>query len=122
MGSGEKEIPVPSLALPDRAVLPPLEELSQFAAVELFIQRALDARPDFQVTNATVPAIAEICARLDGLPLAIELAAARLKSFSPGALLARLSSRLLLLTGGPRDLPVRQQTMRTTIAWSYDLL
>jgi predicted ATPase/class 3 adenylate cyclase len=119
---GEKEVAVPSLALPDPAHLPPLEQLSQYAAVALFIQRALDAQPHFQVTNANAPAVAEICVQLDGLPLAIELAAARLKLFAPEALLARLSSRLALLTGGPRDLPARQQTLRNTIDWSYRLL
>jgi predicted ATPase/class 3 adenylate cyclase len=118
----EKEIAVGPLALPDPAQLPPLEQLSQYAAVELLIERALDARPEFVVTNANAPAVAEICVRLDGLPLAIELAAARLKLFTPETLLARLSSRLPVLTGGPRDLPARQQTIRSTIAWSYDLL
>jgi predicted ATPase/transcriptional regulator with XRE-family HTH domain len=119
---GEKEVVVPPLALPDHANLPPLEVLSHYAAVALFRERAIDARADFQLTNATATAVAEICARLDGLPLAIELAAARSKLFAPEALLARLSSRLALLTGGARDLPARQQTIRNTIAWSYDLL
>src|SRR5206468_722244 len=82
----------------------------------------VDARSDFQITPANAAAVAEICARLEGMPLAIELAAARLKLFAPEALLARLSSRLALLTGGARDLPVRQQTIRNTIAWSYGLL
>jgi len=119
---GEKEVPVTPLALPDPAHLPPLDQLSQYAAVALFIERALDARPDFVVTNANAPAVAEICAQLDGLPLAIELAAVGLKLFGPEALLVRLSSRLSVMTGGPRDLPVRQQTIRNTIAWSYELL
>jgi predicted ATPase/class 3 adenylate cyclase len=118
----EQEVAVLPLALPDPAHLPPLDQLSQYAAVALFIQRVQASQPAFQVTNATAPAVAEICVRLDGLPLAIELAAARLKLFPPEALLTRLSSRLALLTGGARDLPSRQQTMRNTIAWSYDLL
>jgi predicted ATPase/DNA-binding SARP family transcriptional activator len=119
---GEKEFPVPPLALPTPGSLPTVEALSQYAAVALFIQRALDVRPDFAITNENAPAVAEICHRLDGLPLAIELAAARVKLFPPQALLARLNSRLKLLTGGARDLPVRQQTLRSAIAWSYDLL
>jgi predicted ATPase/class 3 adenylate cyclase/sugar phosphate isomerase/epimerase len=96
--------------------------ISQYEAVRLFIERARAARPGFSVTNETAPAVAEICARLDGLPLAIELAAARAKILSPQAMLARLDQRLKLLTGGARDLPARQQTLRDAIAWSYDLL
>jgi predicted ATPase/class 3 adenylate cyclase len=119
---GEKEFLVPPLALPDPRHLPSLETLSQYAAVELFIQRALDMRPEFAVTNENAPAVAEICVRLDGLPLAIELAASRIKLLPPQALLGRLDSRLKLLTGGSRDLPARQQTLRGAIAWSYDLL
>ncbi|MDQ5854609.1 MAG: tetratricopeptide repeat protein, partial [Chloroflexota bacterium] len=124
---GEQEFPVPPLALPDRQRLPPpgpdrVRVLSQYAAVALFIQRAQAVRPDFQVTNDTAPAVAEICARLDGLPLAIELAAARSKLFSPQALLARLTSRLQLLTGGARERTARQQTLRGAIDWSYSLL
>ena len=120
--SGEHEFPVPPLELPDPKHLPDLETLSQYEAVTLFIQRARAARPDFQVTNASAPAVAELCARLDGLPLAIELAAARVKLLSPQALLARLGRRLNLLTGGARDLPARQQTLRSAIDWSYELL
>ncbi len=119
---GEHEFPVPPLALPPHAAAPTVEGLGQYAAVRLFIASALAVKPDFVVTNATAPAVAEICARLDGLPLAIELAAARSKLLGPEALLARLEHRLPLLTGGARDLPARQQTLRNTIAWSYDLL
>jgi DNA-binding CsgD family transcriptional regulator/tetratricopeptide (TPR) repeat protein len=90
--------------------------------VELFIERAQAVKPDFQVTNANAPAVAEICTRLDGLPLALELAAARIKLFPPHALLARLEQRLALLTRSARDVPERQQTLRKTIQWSYDLL
>ncbi|HEV2583682.1 MAG TPA: AAA family ATPase, partial [Ktedonobacteraceae bacterium] len=118
----EHEFAVPPLALPDPTRLPDLVALSQYDAIALFIQRAQAVKADFQVTNANAPAVAEICARLDGLPLAIELAAARSKLFSPQALLPRLDSRLKLLVGGARDLPMRQQTLRGTIAWSYDLL
>src|SRR5215207_9810418 len=119
---GEQEYPVPPLALPDPKVLPPLEVLSQYEAVRLFVERARAAKPDFSVTNESAPAVAEICIRLDGLPLAIELAAARTKLLPPQALLSRLSNRLKLLKGGARNLPARQQTLRATIDWSYDLL
>lgn len=119
---GEQQVAVPPLALPDPADLPTLDQLSQYAAIALFMARAQTSQPDFKMTSANARAIAEICVRLDGLPLAIELAAARLKLFEPEALLARLSSGLALLTGGARDLPARQQTIRYTIAWSYDLL
>ena len=119
---GEKEYPVPPLSLPDPKRLPPLERLTQYESVRLFIERAADAKPDFQVTNENAPAVAEICHRLDGLPLAIELAAARIKILPPQAMLSRLESRLKVLTGGGRDVPARQQTLRNTIEWSYDLL
>jgi predicted ATPase/class 3 adenylate cyclase/DNA-binding CsgD family transcriptional regulator len=118
----EQEFAVPPLTLPDPRHLPDLVALSQYEAVVLFIERARAVKPDFQVTNATAPAIAEICVRLDGLPLAIELAAARIKLLSPQALLARLDQRLDLLTSGARDVPARQQTLRKAIEWSYHLL
>src|SRR6266487_2431878 len=119
---GEHEFPVPPLALPDLTHLPESEMLSQYAAVALFLERAKAVRPDFQLTLASTRIIAEICIRLDGLPLAIELAAARIKLLPPQALLARLGHRLQVLTSGARDAPVRQQTLRNTLAWSYDLL
>jgi predicted ATPase len=118
----EHEVVVSPLALPDLTHLPPNGQLTQYAAVALFIQRVQASQPSFQITNANAPAVAEICARLDGLPLAIELAAARIKLFAPEALLARLSAPLALLIGGARDVPTRQQTIRNTIAWSYNLL
>jgi predicted ATPase len=119
---GEKEIQVLPLGLPNLQQLPVLEHLTEYAAVELFIQRVQDIQPAFEVTTDNAHIIAEICIRLNGLPLAIELAAARSKLFSPKALLARLNPRLTLLTGRALDVPLRQQTMRSTIAWSYDLL
>jgi predicted ATPase/class 3 adenylate cyclase len=133
---GEKEFPVPPLALPPTTDDQRLTSddapgtvvggrssvIARSAAVQLFIARARDARPDFAINSANAPAIAMICARLDGLPLAIELAAARAKLLAAPALLAALEHRLPILTGGARDLPDRQQTLRTTIAWSYDLL
>jgi predicted ATPase len=119
---GEQEYPVPPLALPDPRVLPPLKVLTQYEAVRLFVERARAVKADFEVTNENAPAVAEICARLDGLPLAIELAAARVRILPPQKVLERLSNRLKLLKGGARDLPTRQQTLRGTIDWSYDLL
>ena len=120
--SGEQEYAVPPLRLPDPDNLPPFAQLSQFEAVALFIERARSVRPDFEITNDNAPAVAEICIRLDGLPLAIELAAARIRIFSPQAMLARLEHRLGLVAGGSRDLPERQQTLRGAIAWSHDML
>ena len=120
--SGEQEYPVPPLALPDPANLPTLSQLSQYEAVALFIERARSVKPAFEVTNQNAPSVAEICVRLDGLPLAIELAAARVRILTPEAMLARLGDRLGLLAGGGRDLPERQQTLRGAIAWSHDLL
>jgi predicted ATPase len=119
---GEHEFPVPPLALPDSRSILTTEVLSQYPAVALFVQRAVAARPDFELNRENAPAVAGICARLDGLPLAIELAAARVKVLSPSAMLTRLTSRLQLLTGGARDMPQRQQTLRAAIDWSYDLL
>jgi len=119
---GEYEFAVSPLALPDLSHLPQSDQLAQYAAVALFMQRVKTIKPDFQLTAANARTIAEICLRLDGLPLAIELAAARVKLLPPQMLLARLSQRLQVLTGGARDLPARQQTLQKTIAWSYDLL
>jgi predicted ATPase/class 3 adenylate cyclase len=120
--SGEYEFPVQPLPLPDLKRLPRFAVLTRSPAVQLFIQRAQAVRPDFAPTEDDAAAIAEICARLDGLPLAIELAAARTKLLPPQALLARLGHRLTVLTSGSRDLPARQQTLRKTIDWSYELL
>jgi predicted ATPase len=120
--SGEYEYPVPPLTAPLAGDRSDLASLVSNDAVELFAQRARAASPDFVVTEANAVAVASICQRLDGLPLAIELAAARIKVLPAEALLARIEKRLPLLTGGPRDLPVRLRTMRDAIAWSYDLL
>jgi predicted ATPase len=135
--SGEQELPVPGLPAPpdtsrlsevDRLNLPralrefDLDALNQFEAVRLFIARATAVKPGFAVTNANAPAVAGISARLHGMPLAIELAAARVKLLNPDQILARLEHHLALLTAGSRDLPERQQTLRGAIAWSYDLL
>ncbi|MDR7418394.1 MAG: adenylate/guanylate cyclase domain-containing protein [Armatimonadota bacterium] len=120
--AGEHDYPVPPLELPDARRRQTAAELSGYGAVALFVQRAKAARPDFEMTDRNGATIAEICARLDGLPLAIELAAARSRVLTPQAMLERLASRLDALTGRARDLPGRQQTMRGAIAWSYDLL
>src|SRR6266496_22935 len=118
----EHQFAVPPLALPDPNCLPDDRSLAHVPAVHLFIQRAQAIRSDFHLTTDNAATIAEICIRLDGLPLAIELAAARITLFPPQALLARLNQRLRILTSGKRDVPVRQQSLRNTIAWSYDLL
>jgi predicted ATPase len=119
---GEHEFPVPPLALPDAEAMPPIEVLAQYPAVALFVARAVAVKPDFELNHENAAAVAEICARLDGLPLAIELAAARVKVLSPASMRARLTRRLQFLTGGARDMPERQQTLRAAIDWSYDLL
>ena len=119
---GEHEFPVLPLPVPDLSHLPESEALAHYAAVALFLQHAQAVKPDFQMTPTNARAIAEICARLDGLPLAIELAAARVKLLSPQALLARLAHRLEVLTCGAQDMPPRQQTLRNMLAWSYNLL
>ena len=119
---GEHEFPVPPLALPDSRSISTVEILSRCPAVALFAQRAIAAKPDFALSQENAVAVTEICVRLDGLPLAIELAAARVKVLSPFSMQARLASRLQLLTGGARDLPHRQQTLRAAMDWSYDLL
>jgi len=119
---GEHEFAVAPLALPDVRQLPSLERLTQYDSVRLFIERAQAVKANFTFTNHNASAVAEICARLDGLPLALELAAARSKLFPPQALLARLSQRFKLLVGGAQNLPVRQQTLRSTVDWSYNLL
>jgi predicted ATPase len=119
---GEQEYAVPPLSLPVLRPLPALAALTRCEAVTLFVQRAQLAKPDFALTEETAAAVAEIFVRLDGLPLALELAAARVKLLSPQALVVRLESRLTVLTGGARDLPARQQTLRGTIDWSYNLL
>jgi predicted ATPase/class 3 adenylate cyclase len=119
---GEHEYLVPTLSLPDDTERTNASALATNEAVALFVDRARAVRPDFELTDAIAPIVAEICARLDGLPLAIELAAARIKVLPPAAMLSRLERRLPLLTGGRRDAPERQRTLRDTIAWSYDLL
>ncbi len=120
--SGEQRYPVPTLSLPDPRWRLDAGALARYEAVALFRERARAVQPDFQITDENGAAIAEICRRVDGLPLAIELAAARSRVLSPQALLGRLDERLRLLTGGARDLPERQQTLRATIDWSYGLL
>jgi predicted ATPase/DNA-binding XRE family transcriptional regulator len=119
---GEREVAVAPLGLPEAMRVTSVEALVGVPAVDLFVERAAAMRRDWTLTPAEAPVVAQICHRLDGLPLAVELAAARIKLLPPPAILTRLSSRLELLTSGPRDLPPRQRTLRDTIAWSYELL
>jgi predicted ATPase len=118
----EQIVPVQPLALPDPAQVPDLAQLAAIPAVALFVERAREANPAFALTPENAETIVELCQRLDGLPLALELAAVSLTLLTPSALLQRLEHRLPLLSRGARDLPQRQQTLRNTIAWSYDLL
>ncbi|MER3439078.1 MAG: hypothetical protein C4346_16650, partial [Chloroflexota bacterium] len=120
--TGEHVYPITPLRLPACSATLTVAEAASSDAVALFVQRAQAARPDFLLTEANAQAVAQICWRLEGLPLALELAAARMRVFEPAALLPRLNRRLPLLTGGPQDLPERLRTMRNAIAWSYDLL
>ena len=120
--SGEQTYRVPTLMLPDPRQPQTVESLSQFEAVRLFIERAQAVQPSFALTNANAPAVAQVCFRLDGIPLAIELAAARVRSLSAEEISRRLDHRFRLLTGGSRDTLPRQQTLRALIDWSYDLL
>jgi predicted ATPase/DNA-binding CsgD family transcriptional regulator len=120
--SGEHIVPVPPLRVPDRGVDLPVDRLSDVPAVRLFVERAQAVRPRFALTEGNAAAVAEICRRIDGLPLAIELAAARVAVLPPLDLLARLERRLPVLVGGASDLPARLRTMRQAIGWSYDLL
>jgi predicted ATPase/DNA-binding CsgD family transcriptional regulator len=129
--SGEHNFPVPPLSIPPvlapqdllgRLAPLPMLQLAEYEAVQLFIQRATALKPDFALGEDNAYAIAEICRKLDGLPLAIELAAARIRYLSPHAILERLKDRFRLLMGGPRDLPARHQALQATIEWSYDLL
>ena len=119
---GEHEFPVLPLEIPDPANLPDLEQLQQNESIQLFIQRARASNPNFALTIENAPAVAAICQGLEGLPLAIELAAARIKILPPQAMLAKLGNRLSFLTGGGRDMPARQQTLRNTLDWSHSLL
>jgi predicted ATPase/DNA-binding CsgD family transcriptional regulator len=120
--SGERVVPVEPLGLPDPSSPLPLSELAVIEAVALFVDRAQAARPDFALSEANAPSVAEAVRRLDGLPLAVELAAAKARLLPPEALLSRLAQRLPLLAGGPRDAPARLRTMHSAIAWSHDLL
>jgi predicted ATPase len=118
----EHEFPVAPLRLPNREEQADVSAIGHSPAVELFRQRAIAARPDFELTSNNAADVARLCAALDGLPLAIELAAARVKLLEPSAMLERLGDRLALLAGGTRDMPDRHRTLRAAIAWSYDLL
>jgi predicted ATPase/transcriptional regulator with XRE-family HTH domain len=120
--AGERPFYVPSLSMPTSSQLPSIETLTQFEAVHLFVDRAATVMPDFALTDENAPAIAQICQRLDGIPLALELAAARVKVLSVEQIAARLTNTFRLLTGGNRTAVPRQQTLQATIDWSYDLL
>jgi len=120
--SGEHEFPVPPLPVPPAGAAPDPADLRHYASVGLFVERAHAAAPGFELTVGNADAVAEICRRLDGLPLAIELAAARVRLLPPQVLLARLDQRFSLLTGGARDLPERQRTLRNSLDWSFGLL
>jgi non-specific serine/threonine protein kinase len=120
--SAEREFVVPPLAVPAEISEVPIETLAGYDAIKLFVQRGQKAKPAFVLTEENAASVAEICTRLDGLPLAIELAAARVKILAPQVILAKLDNSLRLLTGGARDLPARQQTMRGMVEWSYGLL
>ena len=119
---GEQEFTVPPLSVPENSLKQPVRELKQHEAVHLYIERAMAVVPEFTITDNNAPAVAEICIRMDGLPLAIELAAARIKMLSPEELVKRMNERLSLLRSASRDQPARQQTLRSEIGWSYDLL
>jgi predicted ATPase len=119
---GEYEYPVPPLALPPPEQFSSLEVLAGNPAVTLFVERAAAVKGEFVLTEENAPVVAQICCRVDGLPLAIELAAARIRMLAPAQVLVRLESRLEVLTGGAVDMPRRQQTLRRTIDWSHDLL
>jgi predicted ATPase/DNA-binding CsgD family transcriptional regulator len=119
---GEQEFPVPPLSLPDLGSLPPPKDLARSEAVGLFVERAGAVKPDFRLDEGNAEAVAEICARLDGLPLAIELAAARIRLLPPMAMVGRLGSRLELSIGGARNVPERQRTLRGALDWSHELL
>lgn len=119
---GERQFQVPPLPLPDLARLPDLKELASYPAIELFVGVARGVEPEFELTRENAGAVASICTRLDGLPLAIELAAARIRMLSPDEIAMRLNKRLSLLTGGARDLPARHRTLYDAVGWSYDLL
>ncbi len=120
--TGEQEYPVRPLALPDPARQLQPDEIAQIPAISLFVQRAQAVQPLFRVTEGNAGAVVATCARVDGLPLALELAAVRMKTLAPRELEALLGNRLGILTGGPQDQPARHQTMRATIGWSHDLV
>lgn len=119
---GERQVPISPLDVPGSDLTPSLADIAGAEAVQLFVARAQEVKPDFALNDDNVEPVVEICRRLDGLPLALELAAVRIKVLTAAALLGRLDRRLTLLTGGARDLPARHQALRATIAWSYDLL